>query len=213
MMTRTVNTRAVKTRTVKWNGGGVVTGTMLCVALSMSACSRGRNRESSLHESSSQELPARSGQASTDRVATDSVRGVVSEQGAEPLTVLLLTPADGGAPVALTGKDVAMLRRVVGLGIVARGTARDVPVAASAPRGVATFDVESFAVRAVDGVSATDGILRAAGEGYALQLSDGRRLAIAMLPLALRGKLGSRVFIAGPLDRSPVAYGIIAESP
>ena len=47
---------------------------------------------------------------------------------------------------------------------------------------------------------------------YWLSLHDGRKLAVRNLPAALRTKSGARVFLAGPLDRPPAAYGIIAEA-
>jgi hypothetical protein len=69
-------------------------------------------------------------------------------------------------------------------------------------------DVDSFFVRALDGVPALDGTLRRDRGRDMLELRDGRRLPIGRLPDRLANADGMRVWIAGPLD-APIAGGII----
>ena len=71
------------------------------------------------------------------------------------------------------------------------------------------FVVDAFAVRVVGGQPAVDGILVAVNGGYALRLVDGTLRALVDPPAGLIGYLGCRVWVAGPSDRAPVAFGVI----
>ena len=53
------------------------------------------------------------------------MRGIVSETGSEPVTALLLVPVGAGERVALSGPATSLLRRVVGLDVMVRGTLTD----------------------------------------------------------------------------------------
>jgi hypothetical protein len=80
--------------------------------------------------------------------------------------------------------------------------------------GVAcTFAVARYAVRGVDGIAAADGVLRAQGDAYALEAADGTRLPLRHVPEPLRAQVGARIYWAGPLDRAPAAYGVLAPAP
>ena len=132
--------------------------------------------------------------------AADSLRGVVRVAGSEPGTSIVLRTSSGAEVTLVGARDV--LERLQGLEVRADG----------APAG-GRFRVERVAVRAWAGVPARDGILARDGERWVLETADGRRLPIALLPEALRGRAGARVWLAGPLDRAPAAFGIIAEAP
>jgi hypothetical protein len=145
----------------------------------------------------------------------DSVRGLLSRVGNDPLAVLLLTPSVGASrePVALGGSAASDgLRQVVGLELVVFGKRTGDRAATAAPRGAPTFAVQRFVVRAADGIAATDGVIVAtAGGGFALRSFDGRDVPVAALPSSLRQMLGARVWLSGPLTIAPQAYGVIRE--
>ena len=42
-----------------------------------------------------------------------------------------------------------------------------------------------------------------------LRLVDGRALPVSFMPAALRQQIGARAWIAGPLDATPLSYGLI----
>jgi hypothetical protein len=125
------------------------------------------------------------------------MRGTVLIVGSEPGTSLSLQAPDGGT-VGLVGEEI-VLRQLSGLEVMVRGTA-------DPPR---TFQVAAAIVRGHAGVPAVDGILARNGAGWALLTADGVRIPIARLPQSLEGREGARVWMAGPLDRPPDAFGII----
>ena len=146
--------------------------------------------------------------------AADSVRGVLTLVGNDPLSVLLLTPSVGALrePLALDGSAVHdALRHVVGLEIVVFGRRTRARAAAATPRGAPVFDVQRFFVRSADGVAATDGVLVSTEDGFALRLADGRTVPVAALPTSLHRMIGARVWLAGALTTAPQAYGVIRE--
>jgi hypothetical protein len=60
-------------------------------------------------------------------------------------------------------------------------------------------------------VPAVDGVLAREGERWFVVTADGRRLPVARLPAALRGRAGARVWLAGPPGEAPAAFGVIAD--
>jgi hypothetical protein len=144
------------------------------------------------------------GDAGTATVPSDSLRGRVEVVGSEPATQVALIMNEGVRAVMLEG-DRPSLDRLQGLDVLVRG--------AFEPRtgqiGGRAFVVREFAVRAADGVPAVDGILARRGGGFALVMGDGRRLDVAHLPESLRNHVGDRVWIAGPLDRPAISFGVI----
>jgi hypothetical protein len=139
-------------------------------------------------------------------VTTDTLRGTLTEVGSEPSSIVL-TPQVGSA-VVLRGAIVP-LRGVVGTDVVVRGrlTGERTPIATPTPAPV--FEVSSFIVRAAGGVTAHDGVLRETGGRVYLVREDSTTVEIPALPPTLRAQIGARVYLAGPLDRPPAAYGII----
>lgn len=71
------------------------------------------------------------------------------------------------------------------------------------------FLVRAFTVRAVDGTPAHDGVLAREGAGYVLVTRDGARRPLPYLSPALRGQVGARIYLAGPLSAAPATYGVI----
>ncbi len=142
----------------------------------------------------------------------DSVRGILTLVGNEPGAVLLITaPRGGGEAVSLVGAQSVMLARAVGVEVVAFGRRTGARNPAAGPRGAVVFNAASFVVRAADGVPATDGLVVSSGGVLSLRLADGRVVPAPMLPASLRRMVGARVWVAGPLDAPPQAYGVIAD--
>ena len=141
-------------------------------------------------------------------VASDTVRGVVRLVGSEPLVTLLVVPSTGDA-IMPRGAEGQLLRTLTGVEVMVRGRLTGDYAFDAGPRGARVFDMRQFVVRAVDGVAALDGILSRGDDGWMLTAFDGRRHPIAQLPSALAELDGARVYLVGPLDRAPQAYGII----
>ena len=129
----------------------------------------------------------------------DTLRGRLEVVGSEPGTSAVLMLDRDTRSVTLLG-DRTLLNRLAGLEVVIWG--QRVPGD--------RFQVGRFAVRASSGVPALDGVLGRNGRSAYLVTADGRRHAIARLPQALEGLVGARVWLAGPLDRAPDSFGVIA---
>lgn len=143
-----------------------------------------------------------------DSAAADSVRGVVERIGSDPTTQLVVRPADG----AVCALEMTAPPPFVGLEVTLWGR-RDLASATMIPGVSCAFAAERYAVRAVDGIAAVDGILRVDGTASAIESADGVRRPLRDLPSALRTQVGARIYWAGPLDRAPAAYGILAPAP
>lgn len=126
----------------------------------------------------------------------DTLRGVVREVGSEPGTMFVLTTATG--EIYLLGER-PILRRMVGLEVMVAGR--------PAPDG---FHVGRAVVRAAGGLAAVDGVLGRDQRGFFLVPADGgARIPLPHLPEQLRGRLGTRIWLSGPLDRVPDSFGEI----
>lgn len=142
--------------------------------------------------------------ATAGESATDSVRGVVERVGSDPSSQLVVRGADGGvcalhmpSPPSFEGLEVTLWGR------------RDLAPATMIPGVACAFTSTRYAVRAVDGIPAVDGTLRANGASYAIETTDGVRRPLRDVPPALRTQVGARIYWAGSLDRAPAAYGVL----
>jgi hypothetical protein len=155
----------------------------LCVALAVSlivpACHR-----------------ASAGTPDGPRTPVDSLEGVVHVAGTNPFPQTTLAPDNGGRAVTLDGS--ASLRHLDGLRIAAVGALTGNHLA-----------VARFTVLAANGVAATDGMLALNGDALVLVTAAGKRYVLVNPSPVLRANVGHRVWVSGPLDREPVAYGII----
>ena len=140
------------------------------------------------------EAPAAAEAASPAR--TDSLQGIVRVVGVDALPQVVLVLDDASPAVTLDGP--ASLRRVAGLRIAVLGD-----------RAGARFAVRRFVVLSANGVAATDGLLAADGETLVLVTPDGTRHRLVNPPSLLLTSVGHRAWVSGPLDREPVAFGII----
>lgn len=138
--------------------------------------------------------------ADAARAAADTLRGTVQVVGSEPVTSVVLAPAGGGADVVLEG-DRRVLDRLAGLEVMVRGER----VAGGRLR------VTRTEVRAANGIPAVDGVLARDAGRDVLVMRDGTRRVVARLPEALRDAVGSRVWLAGPLDGDIDSFGIVVE--
>lgn len=130
----------------------------------------------------------------------DTLRGLVAIVGSEPGTWAVLQMDAGRRAVTLLG-DRRLLDRLSGLEATVWGT----------PDESGMFQVERFEVRGSGGIAAVDGVIERRGGGYVLVTHGGRALPIARLPETLRSSVGARVWLAGPLDRAPDSFGVIAD--
>lgn len=138
----------------------------------------------------------------------DTLRGTVAVVGADPATYVTLRRGDAAEELILVGEHERALARLAGMEIWVEAVPAEGPI----PRP--TVHVLRYAVRAMDDLPAVDGVLTRDDEGrYVLRLADGSRRVIQQPPEALRHQLGARVWVAGPPDRSPQAYGIITPPP
>ena len=137
--------------------------------------------------------------------ASDTLRGIVAITGSEPLTIVQLTTAVGGA-WRLVGVPLTELRAASGLEVMVRGIVLSPD---SAARPTARFEVKGFAVRSANGIVALDGVLERVGPDFVLRLADDRRFTLTAVPVALRDQTGARIWWSGPLDRAPDAYGVL----
>lgn len=158
-----------------------------------------------------QPLPARSDGAAHDGavVVADTARGTLSVVGSEPLTTVVLAQSGPGGMLAIEGTAQASLARMAGLEVVVTGRRTERRSMTASPSGAIVFDADRFEVRAADRIAAHDGIVTLEGGKFYLLTPSHGRLAADHLPAALRGRVGARVFLVGPLDRAPVSYGVI----
>lgn len=146
------------------------------------------------------------GNESPAPAATDAIVGTVQVVGTDSSASINLLPtsANGetyGLPIKLAAPPA--MRSVNGLLVRIVGTQ------ASDRRWPGMVKVLSFAVVAVKGQTAVDGMLADDAGALYLVTADGRWHALAQPPAALRTHIGARVWIVGPLDHAPVAYGVI----
>jgi hypothetical protein len=85
-----------------------------------------------------------------------------------------------------------------------------------------TFEVADFVVQMVGGAPVLDGILVAVYDtklqtedrmvlGYALQLTRGDTVELKDPSTDLLAHIGERVWVAGPIEGPPTAFGVISE--
>lgn len=141
----------------------------------------------------------------------DTARGIVRRYGAEPASRLALAPVDQsrGELLALSGTQMSELAAAEGVEVMVSGERTSERAFDVAPGGAIVFRVTRFVVRAVDGVPARDGLLVDVGGQHYLQTASGAREPIIGLPTALNTQMGARVFLVGPADRAPEAFGVL----
>lgn len=142
----------------------------------------------------------------------DTIRGAVSLVENDPAAELILSLDPDSVPIALAGSRVAPLRHLRKLDVMVAGRFTGQRSLTASPRGARVFEADTFVVRGMDGTPAVDGIIAMQNSRYFV-LANGRRLPVEYMPKALQGKLGARVFLAGPLEAPLIFYGVILEKP
>jgi hypothetical protein len=142
--------------------------------------------------------PAPNHAATPTASAAIDLIGIVGATGPTQIQPVMLT-LDDGSTITLTGEAVRPMRSVIGAQTDVRGI-RD---------GVGDFEVSGFLVLAVGGQPAADGMLQQMADGYALQRADGTYRAVLNPSAALLAHLGQRVWVTGPEDAPPAAFGVI----
>jgi hypothetical protein len=139
---------------------------------------------------------SRGGPPAASAVQPDTEIGTIQVTGTEPFPRLILRPENGDLPLRLIGPPV--LQRVDGLQIQIAGK-----------RAGDQFTVKSFLVVGANGQPATDGTLVQDGGTLYIVTEDGTRHPLVHPSPNLRAHVGGRVWVSGPLDQPPIAYGII----
>lgn len=134
----------------------------------------------------------------SQRPAADTVRGTIAVVGSFPVTSVVVRPA-GGRDVTITGPLAREIRRAAGADVWISGT-----------RTAEGIEAGRYVVRAVDGDAVVDGTVALEGDRLVLVTPQGRR-PIARPPEALRGMVGARVWLVGPLDGTIASYGVLRE--
>lgn len=129
-------------------------------------------------------------------VRLDSLEGTIRVVGVDALPMVTLAFDDGRPALTLDGP--ASLRRATGLRVAVLGE-----------RSGSRLAVRRFLVIAANGIPATDGMLVADRDALVLVTADGARHRLVDPPPFLRANAGHRVWLSGPLDHPPVAFGII----
>jgi len=135
---------------------------------------------------------------SSAAVAPDSVTGTVAVTGT-PFEQQIVLQQENGRPVRLsvTTSDSSALARMTGVEVRMIGK-----------RNGDLLEVEKFAAVRVAGSPVVDGVLRNEGGRLLLHTADGP-IPLGNPPDALRGMIGARVWVGGPLDKGPNSYGLI----
>ena len=127
------------------------------------------------------------------------------------LNEVVLTTSDR-LEIPLAGAPTKMLTRLDAAGVEVRGFWNT----------DGAFEVSDFVVQIVDGEPVLDGVLIAVYDteivteessilGYALRLTRGDTVGLIAPPDELLSHVGGRVWIAGPIDGRPTAFGVISE--
>lgn len=126
----------------------------------------------------------------------DTIIGTIQIVGTDPFPRTVILPANAGIPMRLIGPPP--LQRLDGLQVQVVGQ-----VAGE------QFTVKSFQVLSANGQPATDGRLAMDGGTLYIVTQDGVRHPLVNPSPNLRARVGQRVWVSGPLDREPIAYGYI----
>ena len=135
--------------------------------------------------------------ASSATIEADSLAGIVSVTGTAFEQHLVLRSGDGATPLSVAAPDSAALSRMGGVEVVVIGR-----------RTSNQFRVERFSAVSVAGAPVVDGFVRNDGGRLVIETAHGS-IPLGNPPTALRGMIGARIWIGGPLDTGPNTYGVI----
>ena len=130
-------------------------------------------------------------------IEPDSLAGIVSVTGTAFEQHLILRSGDRVTSLSAATSDSAALSRLGGVEVVVIGR-----------RSPNLFQVERFTAVNVAGSAVVDGFVRNDGGRLVLETTNGP-IQLGNPPTALRGMIGARIWIGGPLDTGPNNYGVI----
>jgi hypothetical protein len=130
-------------------------------------------------------------------IEADSLTGIVSVTGTAFEQRLVLRSGESATPLSAAPPDSAALSRLGGVEVVVVGG-----------RTSDRFRVERFTVVRVAGSPVVDGFVRNDSGRLVIETAHGS-IPLGNPPTALRGMIGARVWIGGPLDKGPNTYGVI----
>ncbi len=133
--------------------------------------------------------------------ASDSLTGIVSVTGTAFEQRLTVRSGDATTYLSAATADSLALTRLGGVEVVIVGK-----------RAPKMFRVQSFTALRVNGSPVVDGIVKTEGDKLVLETKYGR-FVLGNPPQALRRMVSARIWIAGPLDKGPNSYGLIAPAP
>ena len=134
-------------------------------------------------------------------IEPDSLTGIVSVTGTAFEQRLFLRSGNSATLLSAGAADSAALSRMGGVEVLVIGK-----------RAPNLLRVERFVAVNVAGSPVVDGFLRNDGGRLVLETTHGR-IPLGNPPPALRGMIGARVWVAGPLDTGPNTYGVIVPGP
>lgn len=134
-------------------------------------------------------------------INSDTLRGLVGVSGSERFDQVTLL--SGGDTVALTGTAVPEIARAAGADVWVEGV-RESPT---------RMQVSRFAVRAMGGRPAYDGVLVGDGDRLFVMTADGMRHQVVRPPAALRTHLGARVWVTPPDKQHRARFGVLQGGP
>jgi hypothetical protein len=135
--------------------------------------------------------------AFSPRDTTVSGTVIPNTDGHKGATLVLLT-ADG-TTIGLSGDQAAALNAVINAQVEVDGLLDE----------AAEIAVKRFVVLAVGGEPVSDGVLDLMDGSFVLHLTKGGDRPVLDPSAELQQNLGARIWIAGPDDGSPTAFGII----
>jgi hypothetical protein len=133
----------------------------------------------------------------------DTLRGLVVVVRTADQPAVLLRPTGSAEVIPLNGSAVAALRDLEGFEVRVAGMIHTV----HAERSLA--DVADFRVLAVEGQPVRDGRLSLRGDSLFVTDSAGTASPIVSPSPILRHDIDRRVWIAGPIDKPPTAFGVV----
>ena len=134
----------------------------------------------------------------------DTARGVVRILGTVADSRVVVHSPTG--PVAIIGPLAPTIAALQEMDVWVQGPLSVALGRAIPPRQI---DARQFAVRAVNGVAALDGILHEESGGLVLVGAAGGRTILGAPPPALRERVGSRVWVTRDAGGAVTAFGVI----
>ena len=134
---------------------------------------------------------------SSAAIEPDSLTGIVAVTGTAFEQHLVLRSGDSATRLSAAITDSAAMSRMGGVEVLVIGR-----------RAPNLFRVERFTAVNVAGSPVVDGFVRLDGSRLVLETTHGP-IPLGNPPSALRGMIGARIWIGGPLDKGPNTYGVI----